>query len=485
VTASPRPRRPGIRHRLVLLCTLAVAVAVAGASALAWWVTADVLRDQIDRSLQLPRDGTPVVRLGAAAPGGDLCLALDDPPRVPLTLVDAQLVRPDGTVCGGSGLGRVTPTGAELRAAATDGEIDGLRSAVTSSGTPVRVRSLAVGDVGTLMIMRDVSDVESALRRLAVVLALATVGGSLVALLAGWVVARTGLRPLDSLTAAAEHIAATEDLDVPIEVRGRDEIARLAAAFNRMTAALSRSRDRQRQLVADVSHELRTPLTSLRTNVELLARADAVGRPLPADALRDLRASVIDQTEELTRLVRELTVLAHDEPSPDPVPVDLVAVVDRAVQRAARRGDHPIVTDLDPWWVRGDPVSLERAVVNVLDNALKFSPAGSPVEVSLRAGVLVVDDAGPGIPAGERHRVFDRFWRSPAARSRPGSGLGLAIVADAVARHGGDVDVLGSPHGGTRVRVRLPGAAGHEGTTTSSPSSTPERTSARPSTTSP
>ncbi|MGF1663447.1 MAG: sensor histidine kinase [Kineosporiaceae bacterium] len=477
--------RPGVRRRLVLLCTAAVATAVAGASTLAWWVTADTLAGQVDRSLEVPRGNAPAGIATVLEVPDELCRALDDPPRVPPTLVDAQLVRADGTLCGGTGLGTLTPTAEEVRAAAGGAGIDVLRSAVTASGTPVRVRSVSVEGVGTVMIMRDVTDVESALRQLAAALVAATIGGSLVALLAGWLVARAGLRPLDSLTAAAEHIAATEDLDVPIDVRGRDEIARLAAAFNRMTAALSRSRARQRQLVADVGHELRTPLTSLRTNVELLARADAVGRPLPAEALRDLRASVVDQTEELARLVRELTVLAHDEPSPDPVPVDLVAVIGRAVQRAARRGDHRIVTDLTPWWVRGDPASLERAVVNILDNAVKFAPAGSPVDVSLRAGVLIVDDAGPGIPPDQRHRVFDRFWRSPAARSRPGSGLGLSIVADAVARHGGEVDVLDAPLGGTRVRVRLPGGPTQEGTTTTSPSATPASTSARPSTTSP
>lgn len=482
-------RRPGMRHRLVLLVTAAVATAVAGASVLAWWVTAGVLNGQVDRSLQFPRVGAPFADAAGAGVPADLCRALENPPPVALELADAQLVRPDGTVCGGTSLGTVAPTAEEVRAAGGEGEVDALRSAVTASGTPVRLQAVSIDGVGTVMVMRDVTDVQSSLDRLGAALVAATVGGSLVALLAAWTVARAGLRPLDSLTAAAEHIAATDDLDVPIEVRGRDEIARLAAAFNRMTAALSLARARQRQLVADVSHELRTPLTSLRTNVELLARADAIGRPLPAEALRDLRASVVDQTEELAHLVRELTVLAQDEPSPDPVAVDLAAVVARAVQRAARRGEHRITTDLGPWWVHGDPVSLERAVVNVLDNAVKFSPTGSPVDVSLRAGVLVVDDAGPGIPPGERHRAFDRFWRSPTARSRPGSGLGLSIVADAVARHGGEVVVLESPGGGTRVRVRLPGEArlggDHEGTTTSSPSSTPASTSASPSTTSP
>ncbi|MGF1663693.1 MAG: ATP-binding protein [Kineosporiaceae bacterium] len=480
-----RLRRPGIRHRLVLLGTAAVAAAVAGVSALAWWVTAGVLNGQVDRSLQVPLGGAPFDEAAGPEVPDDLCGFLDDPPRTPLALADAQLVRPDGTVCGGTGLGTVAPTAAESRAAAGDGEVDALRSAVTSSGTPVRLRSVSLDGVGTVTVMRDVTDVESALDRLGAALVAATVGGSLVALLTAWVVARAGLRPLDSLTAAAEHIAATDDLDVPIDVRGRDEIARLAAAFNRMTAALSLARTRQRQLVADVGHELRTPLTSLRTNVELLARADAVGRPLPAEALRELRAGIVEQTEELTRLVRELTVLAHDDPAPDPVAVDLAAVTARAVQRAARRGDRRITVDLAPWWLHGDPVSLERAVVNVLDNAVKFSPAGSPVDVSLRDGVLVVDDAGPGIPPGERPRVFDRFWRSPEARSRPGSGLGLSIVADAVARHGGEVEILRSPRGGARVRLRLPGAARQEGTTTTSPASSPVSTSARPSTTSP
>ncbi|MGH3370467.1 MAG: sensor histidine kinase, partial [Nocardioidaceae bacterium] len=268
------------------------------------------------------------------------------------------------------------------------------------------------------------------------------------------------------LTLAAEDIARTEELD-PIEVEGNDEIARLAAAFNAMLAALSASRDRQRQLVADAGHELRTPLTSLRTNLDLLVQADA--RTATAGSTQSglsdrARAELLDdvrfQIEELTTLIGDLVELARDEAGPVTVEsVDLAEVVDRAVERVRRRAPGlELDVRTSAWWVTGDPGALERAVTNLLDNAAKWSPPLGLVTVRLEGGELVVADEGPGIDEEDLPHVFDRFYRSRESRGMPGSGLGLAIVRQVAERHGGTVHAGRSVRDGAEFRFTVPGS---------------------------
>ena len=264
--------------------------------------------------------------------------------------------------------------------------------------------------------------------------------GVIAAALAGWGVARNGLRPVRRLTHAAEDIARTEKLD-PIDVEGNDEIARLARAFNAMLAALSASRDRQRQLVADAGHELRTPLTSLRTNLDLLTQADRQGGL--SDASRaELLDDVQFQIEELTTLIGDLTELAREQPARVMLEeVDLAEITERAVQRVRRRASSlQFDLDAEPWWVTGEPAALERAVTNLLDNAAKWSPPLGVVTVRLADGALTVADQGRGIAEEDLPHVFDRFYRSPDSRTMPGSGLGLAIVRQVAERHGGSVE---------------------------------------------
>ena len=284
--------------------------------------------------------------------------------------------------------------------------------------------------------------------------------GVLGAATAGLLVARAGLRPVDRLTDAVEHIARTEDLDTTIDVDGKDEIARLSRSFNTMTSALASSRDRQQQLIVDAGHELRTPLTSLRTNVDLMIRSETTGRPLPAGDKRKLLVNVKAQLVELSSLVGDLLDLSRDEPgtAADEV-VALHDVTASAVRRAGLRGPGlRIDADTSPWYVRGDSASLERAVVNLLDNAVKFSPPEGTVTVRLGEGELTVRDEGPGIPAEDLPFVFDRFWRSPSARGLPGSGLGLAIAARAVGEAGGTIRLGPAEGGGTLAWLRLPGS---------------------------
>jgi two-component system sensor histidine kinase MprB len=281
--------------------------------------------------------------------------------------------------------------------------------------------------------------------------------GVIAAALAGWAVARNGLRPVRRLTSAAEDIARTEKLD-PIPIEGSDEIARLAHAFNAMLAALAASRDRQRQLVADAGHELRTPLTSLRTNLDLLTQAESRGGLSEASRM-ELMDDVRFQIEELTALIGDLTELAREEPvQVELEAVDLAEITDRAVGRVRRRaGGLEFDVHTEPWWVTGESAALERAVLNLLDNAAKWSPPLGTVTVRLAQGTLMVADQGHGIGDEDLPHVFDRFYRSKESRTMPGSGLGLSIVRQVAERHGGAVRAGRSPDGGAAFWLSIPG----------------------------
>ena len=316
------------------------------------------------------------------------------------------------------------------------------------------------------MIGQRLDATRAVLTRLGV--ALPAIGGVGVALaaLAGAAVARTGLRPVQELTEATERVAATGELR-PMRVDGSDELARLTASFNDMLGALAASQEQQRRLVADAGHELRTPLTSMRTNLELLAAASRPGAPpLPesdrAEILDDLQA----QISELSTLVGDLVELAReDAPQVVHEPVELTDVVSRALERARRRaGDVEFTATLLPWTLIGDATALERAVLNLLDNAAKWSPPGGTVRVQMRpvdewSVLLEVADAGPGIAEQDLPRVFDRFYRAPGARTMPGSGLGLSIVRQVAVRHGGAVWAGRAREGGALLALRLPGRA--------------------------
>jgi two-component system sensor histidine kinase MprB len=241
-----------------------------------------------------------------------------------------------------------------------------------------------------------------------------------------------------------------------IDARGGDELSRLAESFNTMLAALERSMAAQRQLVADASHELRTPLTSLRTNVEVLAGSNG----MPSERRRRLLADVVGQLEQLTRLVGDLVDLARDGQAGEEGPFEalrLDELVRGALERASRM--HPtcrLEATLEPTLVEGAPARLDRAVANLLDNAVKWSPEGGRIEVVLRDGELSVRDHGPGFAAGDLPNVFERFYRAPAARGLPGSGLGLAIVRQVAESHGGGAFAENAPGGGALLRLRLP-----------------------------
>jgi two-component system sensor histidine kinase MprB len=282
-----------------------------------------------------------------------------------------------------------------------------------------------------------------------------TLGGGLCAALVARLTASRVLRPVHQLTDTVEHITATQDLGARVEVHGRDEIARLARAFASMTAALEASVSAQRRLVADASHELRTPLTSLNTNLELLDEGLGVRHPQAPELVTAAR----EQTRELMALVNDLIDLerfGHADTHTEDTRLDLVAK--RVIARAsARTAGLDFRAELTECLVYGDPDALERAAANLVDNAVKWSPEGGRVTVRVDAhGTLCVTDQGPGIPADDLQYIFDRFYRSPKARSLTGSGLGLAIVRQIAETYGGTVEARTPASGGASLSLALP-----------------------------
>ncbi|MGM0618708.1 MAG: HAMP domain-containing sensor histidine kinase, partial [Actinomycetota bacterium] len=327
---------------------------------------------------------------------------------------------------------------------------------VTVQGAPVRLLTVPLPGGGAVQLGRSLAEVEATLTqlttRLLVIGGLLAVGAAAASLL----VADRLVRPVGALTATAEHVARTQQLDTRIAPEGDDELARLGRAFDRMLVRLEEARAAQTQLIADASHELRTPLTSLRTNIDLLRSGARLGTEDQAELLADLD----EQLTEFGHLVDGLVELARGEQAPaELAPIHLDVLVDEVV--AAARRDHPaarFTVQATPIVVAGDERRLGRAVRAVVDNAVVHG--GGDVEVAVTRTPLqariTVRDHGPGIDPQDRARVLGRFYRSAAARSRPGSGLGLAITEQAVRTHGGSIELQDTPGGGATVVLRLP-----------------------------
>jgi len=443
------------RTRLALVAAVAVALAVVAASAVVYVVVRNELRAQVDHSVKtqaqeiahgpIHLEPGPLLDVGRPV-GGDNGFA--------------QLVTALGHPIVTRGeRGFLPVTHHVLRVA--QGHGGPFLSDAMVSGHALRVATIPVqdnaGHTYALQVAQPLSGLNHTLHRVFLYLVLIAFGGILVAAALGLVVSRAALAPVRRLTETTEHVTETGDLSERIETTGHDELSRLAASFNTMLGALEDSSRAQRQLVADASHELRTPLTSLRTNIEVLARANELA---PEDRER-LLDDVVEQIGEMTALIGELIELARETATdvsrpPEDVRLDLVTAV--AVDRARRnRPGVEFQTELDESLVHGAPSTIERAVANLLDNAAKWSPPGGTVEVSVREGEVSVRDHGPGIDAEDLPYVFDRFYRSRAARGMPGSGLGLAIVKQVAESHGGSVVAERPEGGGTLMRLRLNG----------------------------
>ena len=458
------------RTRLGLLVAASVAVAVLAVSGAVLWIARAEARSALDQQL----DDRVAVLL---ASGGRL------PERrgvqffgrfVPRDVL-AQIVVPNGAVLYASD--EVLPVSpADL--AVANGRARRHRTDVTADGVRLRVLTVPISPAGALMVARPLDEVDANVEGLRNALAVVAAIGVAGAGLLGFLVAGRAIRPVRRLTVAARNVAQTQDLDQPIELERDDELGELARSFNAMLEALALSRAQQHRLVTDAGHELRTPLTSIRTNIELLARSEqavppaeasaeadvaggGVAVPLDSDERRQMLDDVQFELDQLTELVSELVELATDQRAQgEPERVDLAELAASVVDRHRRRTETTFVAAFEPCEVVVNAALVERAIGNLVDNAVKWSPPREPVEISVagaeREARVRVRDHGPGIPPALRESVFERFYRAPEARAQPGSGLGLSIV-DYVARtHGGTVSVIDTDGGGTTVELRLP-----------------------------
>jgi len=325
---------------------------------------------------------------------------------------------------------------------------------VTVQHVAYRVLTVALPGGGAAQIARNSTGDNDVLATLDTRLALIALVGTLVAASLAWAIARRTVRPIEVLTQKTTYVAETEDLANPIQIDRRDELGRLASSFNTMLNALHTSREQQKRLVLDASHELRTPLTALRTNIDLLRRA----RTFDDNQRAELLTETDLELRELTDLVAELVELATDTRSEEPVEqIELAELADRVVTRHRRRTDREITLEVRARaLVSGRVALLERAVSNLVDNALKFSPGDTAIEVLVDGSNIEILDRGTGIAPEDRRRVFDRFYRATAARTLPGSGLGLAIVEQIARLHDGAITLRPRPGGGTVARLDLP-----------------------------
>jgi two-component system, OmpR family, sensor histidine kinase MprB len=337
------------------------------------------------------------------------------------------------------------------------------RTGVDSTGQPYVVVAVPLGTTGyALVVGRPLQTTFAILDTERLILLCVIVAGIVAAAVISTFVASSALRPVRQLTAAVEHVTDTKDFQ-PVAIRYvAGDLATLASAFNQLLRSISRMRERQARLVADAGHELRTPLTSLTTNVELLGadlHSDHLSVAQKGAILGDVRA----QLAELTDLVGDLVHLSRDDAAGTFQPLDVRDVVTAAVERVGRRaGDRVLDVQLDELYLVGDPDGLERAVTNLLDNAVKWSPPGSTIRVRLEGNRLRVADSGPGISEADAPYVFDRFFRGETARKTHGTGLGLSIVAKTVEDHGGSVTVGRSSDGGAEFTLQLPGVTSRE-----------------------
>ncbi len=463
------------QRRVTLASAAAVAIAVAIASLATYVLVRNQLHRHINHSLNtlaqafvgaegsMPRTSPAGTRSATVAPYpyGVLLRRFPDRPGDVTNVV--QLVTGAGTsypAYHGQLLALSPQTVSAVTAIARAGR--GSRAFdATANGGQFRALAIGVSPGFAIVISHSLTDVNSTLSELRLILVILTLGGIALAALLGWFVARTALSPVRRLTAAVRHVAETRDLGERIDERRRDELGSLARSFNVMLTVLDdtvhkldESARMQRRLVADASHELRTPVTSVRTNIEILERADE----LPADERSRLIGDVVEQLEELSALINDLIELAREDEhidSREEVRFDIL--VTEAIERARLHAPQVrFEVNLEQTLVNGVPARLDRAVNNLLDNAVKFAGTAEPIEVRLRDGELEIRDHGPGIDAEDMPHVFDRFFRGARSRARPGSGLGLAIVRQVAELHAGSVSVAAAPGGGTVVRLRVP-----------------------------
>jgi two-component system sensor histidine kinase MprB len=446
-----------LRARLTLVAVGVVAVVVTLASLTTYFVMRHELQGQLDGSLRSTAHTVQAEGRIGGGPGdygGNL----------------AEIVDVEGNIVGASqGLALNASSDERVLAVARSNDLrsgffrDYSAGVYRVSGkppVPVRLREyvapMGFPAFGAVLVVKSLQATDRALDRLRLILVFVSLGAIALAAIAGALVSGATLAPVRRLTAAAERIAKTGEPSERVPEGERDELGRLGASFNTMLASLEESLATQRRFVADASHELRTPLTSLQTNIDVL-RGDVA---LDPEQRRRLLDDLHRESQEMRSLIAGLLELARGGAQVEKQEFQFDELVEDTLERARVR--FPAVAweahRLDPTVVDGYRDRMERAVWNLLENAGKWSGDGGSVEVSLADGELQVRDHGPGFAEEDQPLVFDRFYRSAAARSMPGAGLGLAIVREVAEAHGGTVAAENAEDGGAVVRLSLNGA---------------------------
>jgi two-component system, OmpR family, sensor histidine kinase MprB len=432
------------RFAVSTACLLALVVGIGLVAA--WFVVGAELRREVDSSLR--SRAAAFQRVPRRIPTRPPRTA--PPPEFGSAQTYVQFVSSSGKVGPGSERVRLPTRGAVAVAAGRRGAFF---SNATVAGIHLRIYVARIRRGTAVEIARPLTENDSLLARLRILF----LAVSVLTLAAGVAVAlvftRRVLQPIRTLTQHAERLAETGDLTQRADASRSDELGRLAAAFNKMLEALASSVRQQRQLVADASHELRTPLAVARTNLDVLRRHEA----LSPEARREIIGEAMIELKEMTQLIDELVALARgDIATFETEPTRLDVLVEAAAEVAARRSGRELRVTTTPSVVDASPSALGRAVSNLLDNALKWGPGDTPVDVTVEGGVVSVRDYGPGIDPADMPYVFDRFYRAAEARTMPGSGLGLAIVRQVAEAHGGVVSVEAAPGGGALFTLLIP-----------------------------
>lgn len=444
--------RLGLRARVTVgfgLLALALSAGLAGAS---WFLVSGYLLEQKEAvSVVQTSLSVEALELALSSDPGDIPASIDATPVNDRTsaLLDYQGSWYTSSLTAGP---HVLPT--ELVAMVGHGSAATQR--ILMGGQPYLV-------VGTPMATRgdsyyelfSLAELDRTDRTLSVVLVLAACVAAGLGLLLGRLASGRVLRPLAELNSAAAGVA-RGDLSIRLAAEQDPDVGELAASFNRTTAALERRVAADARFAADVSHELRTPLTTMLNSMAVLENREA---ELPESVLGPLH-TLSDELQRFRRLVVDLLEISRDDVPARAEDMDEVAIGDvvrAAADGATGRNVTRVAGDVDGLRVPGDKRRLERIIVDLVENAELHGGGCERVDVRRGAShvLVTVDDAGPGIPAGNRDRVFERFAREPGSAS-DGSGLGLAIVSRHVRWHGGDVSLGERPGGGTRIVVRLP-----------------------------
>jgi len=442
-----------LQWRLALLTGGSVALSVLAVGATSYGVTRWSLLEQLDRELVgVAQTASQTISSNVSNMGG-LSADMLGASNGLLALVSA-----DGVVKQVPGQPVALPAGAEEITIARMQSGSSART-VDADGTAYRIVSVPMtvdADHYAVIYGRPTTALEATLGSLWIVLLAAGLLGIVTTTVAALWAAQAVLAPVRRLSQAVKSVTQTDQLN-PIRIYGRDDLGELTKSFNLMLRSLQTSREQQRQLIADAGHELRTPLTSMRTNIELLLADDKSGM-LPEGARSVILGDVAAQLGEFSALVGDLVALTRDDHLQRPhEPLDMADVTEAAVERARRRGPGiRFDVALEPTPVMADAATLERAITNLLDNAVKFSPSDGTITVTLEDGTLTIVDEGPGIAEEDLPLIFDRFYRSDRARNTPGTGLGLSIVDHTVRAHGGSVRASNDTERGAKFVMRLP-----------------------------